>query len=90
MAASLISRLPRGAVRPADLMLIVAVVAIVALLILPLPAIMIDMLVATNIAIVLLSTLHITKPLDFSTFPTVLLLSTLFRLSLSIATTRMS
>ena len=93
MAASLLSRLPRGAVRPADLMLIVAVVAIVALLILPLPAIMIDMLVATNIAIgllLLLSTLHITKPLDFSTFPTVLLLSTLFRLSLSIATTRMS
>ena len=92
MAASLISRLPRGAVRPADLMLIVAVVAIVALLILPLPTIMIDMLVATNIAIgllLLLSTLHITKPLDFSTFPTVLLLSTLFRLSLSIATTRM-
>ena len=92
MAASLLSRLPRGAVRPADLMLIVAVVAIVALLILPLPAIMIDMLVATNIAIgllLLLSTLHITKPLDFSTFPTVLLLSTLFRLSLSIATTRM-
>ncbi len=92
MAASLLSRLPRGAVRPADLMLIVAVVAIVALLILPLPTIMIDMLVATNIAIgllLLLSTLHITKPLDFSTFPTVLLLSTLFRLSLSIATTRM-
>ena len=92
MAASLLSRLPRGAVRPADLMLIVAVVAIVALLILPLPTIMIDMLVATNIAIgllLLLSTLHITKPLDFSTFPTVLLLSTLFRLSLSVATTRM-
>ena len=92
MAASLLSRLPRGAVRPADLMLIVAVVAIVALLILPLPTIMIDMLVATNIAIgllLLLSTLHVTKPLDFSTFPTVLLLSTLFRLSLSIATTRM-
>ena len=54
MAASLLSRLPRGAVRPADLMLIVAVVAIVALLILPLPTIMIDMLVATNIAIGLL------------------------------------
>lgn len=92
MAASILSRLPRGAVRPADLMLIVGVVAIVALLILPLPTLVIDMLVATNIAIgllLLLSTLHISKPLDFSTFPTVLLLSTLFRLSLSIATTRM-
>ncbi|WP_311267665.1 flagellar biosynthesis protein FlhA [Sphingobium sp. WCS2017Hpa-17] len=92
MATSILSRIPRGAIRPADLMLIIGVVAIVALLILPLPTLVIDMLVATNIAIgllLLLSTLHISKPLDFSTFPTVLLLTTLFRLSLSIATTRM-
>ncbi len=78
--------------RPADLMLVAGVVSVVALLILPLPALVIDMLVATNITIgllLLLSTLHISKPLDLSTFPTVLLLSTLFRLSLSIATTRM-
>jgi type III secretion protein V len=91
-ARTLLARLPLGAIRPADLMLIAGVVAIVALLILPLPTLMIDMLVAINIAIgllLLLSTLHISKPLDFSTFPTVLLLTTLFRLSLSIATTRM-
>ncbi|MEC3912575.1 flagellar biosynthesis protein FlhA [Sphingobium sp. CR2-8] len=91
-ARTLFARLPLAAIRPADLMLIAGVVAIVALLILPLPTLVIDMLVATNIAIgllLLLSTLHISKPLDFSTFPTVLLLTTLFRLSLSIATTRM-
>jgi type III secretion protein V len=77
---------------PADLLLIAGVVAVVALLIVPLPPLAIDMLVATNIAIslvLLLSALHISRALDFSTFPTVLLLSTLFRLSLSIATTRM-
>jgi type III secretion protein V len=39
--------------------------------------------------LLLLSTLYVAKPLDFSTFPTVLLLTTLFRLALSIATTRM-
>ncbi|MEJ2408366.1 MAG: flagellar biosynthesis protein FlhA [Novosphingobium sp.] len=73
-------------------MLILAVVAVVGLLILPLPALVLDILIASNMTLgvlLLLSTLYITKPLDFSTFPTVLLLSTLFRLSLSIATTRM-
>jgi len=91
-ARSLLARLPLKAASPADLILIGGVVSVVALLILPLPPLAIDMLVATNIAIgmlLLLSTLHIAKPLDFSTFPTVLLLTTLFRLSLSIATTRM-
>jgi type III secretion protein V len=91
-AAALLARLPRGGLRPADVMLVAGVVAIVALLILPLPALVLDILIAANITIgvlLLLSALYIHKPLDFSTFPTVLLLSTLFRLSLSIAATRM-
>ena len=90
-AQSLLAGLPKAA-PPAEMMLIAGVVSVVALLILPLPPLAVDMLVATNIAIgilLLLSTLHIARPLDFSTFPTVLLLTTLFRLSLSIATTRM-
>lgn len=89
---SILSRLPRTRLRTADLLLAVGVVAIVGLLILPLPALAIDFLVAINITVgvlLLLSTLYVTKPLDFSTFPAVLLLSTLFRLALSIATTRM-
>jgi type III secretion protein V len=89
---SILGRVPRTKLRPADFMLVVGLVAIVGLLILPLPALLIDFLVATNITIgilLLLSTLYINKPLDFSTFPAVLLLSTLFRLALSIAITRM-
>ncbi|MCW4460981.1 flagellar biosynthesis protein FlhA [Sphingomonas sp. BT-65] len=89
---SILSRLPPMRLRTADLLLAIGVVAIVGLLILPLPALAIDFLVAMNITIgvlLLLSTLYVTKPLDFSTFPAVLLLSTLFRLALSIATTRM-
>ena len=89
---ALLSRLPLGKLRPADMMLVGVVVAVVALLILPLPPLVLDILIAANMTLgvlLLLSTLYVAKPLDFSTFPTVLLLSTLFRLSLSIATTRM-
>ncbi|WP_066477033.1 MULTISPECIES: flagellar biosynthesis protein FlhA [unclassified Sphingomonas] len=90
--AAMLAKLPRGGIRAADLLLVGLVVAVVGLLILPLPAVVLDLLIAANMTIgvlLLLSTLYIAKPLDLSTFPTVLLLSTLFRLSLSIATTRM-
>lgn len=61
-------------------------------MIVPLPAPIIDVLVAINICLgilLLLATLYVREPLDFSSFPSVLLVSTLFRLALSIATTRM-
>ncbi|WP_280156094.1 flagellar biosynthesis protein FlhA [Piscinibacter sp. XHJ-5] len=78
--------------RYSDLLLVGAVVAIVAMMVLPLPIWLIDMLVAANIAsglLLLLLALYIASPLEFSVFPSVLLMTTLFRLSLSIATTRM-
>ncbi len=78
--------------RLADLALVGGVVAIVGLMILPLPTLLIDTLVAVNITfgvMLMLTTLYIRGPLDFSAFPSILLVSTLFRLALSIATTRM-
>src|SRR5262252_6298735 len=78
--------------RYSDLLLVGGVVAIVALMVLPLPLWLIDLLVAANIAsglMLLLLALYIGSPLEFSVFPSVLLMTTLFRLSLSIATTRM-
>jgi type III secretion protein V len=78
--------------RYSDLVLVAGVVAIVALMVLPLPLWLIDLLVAANIAgglLLLLLALYISSPLEFSVFPSVLLMTTLFRLSLSIATTRM-
>jgi len=78
--------------RIADVALVCGVVAIVALMILPLPTLMIDFLVAVNITfgmMLLITTLYIRGPLDFSAFPSILLVSTLFRLALSISTTRM-
>src|SRR5882672_4197058 len=78
--------------RYSDLVLVAGVIAIVALMVLPLPLWLIDVLVAINIAsglLLLLFGIYIASPLEFSVFPSVLLMTTLFRLSLSIATTRM-
>lgn len=78
--------------RYADLLLVAAVMAIVALMVLPLPKLVIDALVGLNIAsgvVLLLIAIYVATPLEFSVFPSVLLISTLFRLALSIATTRM-
>ena len=78
--------------RTSDLMLAALVIAIVALMILPLPIILLDLLVALNISLgvmLVLMGIYVSKPLQFSAFPSVLLISTLFRLALSVATTRM-
>jgi len=67
------------------------IVLILAMMILPLPPIALDVLFTFNIAfsiMVLLTGLYTVKPLDFAIFPTVLLVTTLLRLSLNIASTR--
>ena len=78
--------------RFSDLILAAGIAGIVALMILPLPALAIDSLVALNITIgvvLMMVAIYIASPLEFSVFPSILLITTLFRLSLSIATTRM-
>ena len=67
------------------------VIMILAMMILPLPPFLLDLLFTFNIAlsmIVLLISLYTMKPLEFSVFPTVLLMTTLMRLSLNVASTR--
>ena len=67
------------------------VLLILAMMVLPLPTFMLDMLFTFNIAlavIVLLASLNSSRPLDFSVFPTVLLVTTLMRLALNVASTR--
>jgi flagellar biosynthesis protein FlhA len=81
-----------GLLRNSDLVMPLLVVAILILMILPLPPMMLDILLSFNITFaltVLLVSLYIVRPLDLSTFPSILLLSTLFRLSLNVASTRM-
>ena len=70
----------------------IAMLGIVAMLIVPLPAVALDGMLAVSIAvsaIVFLTALYSERPTDFSIFPTLLLASTLLRLSLNIASTRL-
>lgn len=91
---AILSRLAPGAGGSrsySDLVLVAGVVAIIGLMILPLPMVAIDALVALNMLIgigLLLIAIYIPAPVAFSSFPSVLLLTTLFRLALSIAITR--
>ncbi len=69
----------------------VAILLLVVLMVVPIPASLLDMFFIMNITIslaVLMVSLNAQKPLDFSAFPTVLLFATLFRLSLNVASTR--
>lgn len=68
-----------------------AILVLVALMVVPLPAVLLDLFFITNIAvalIVLMVAINIRQPLDFSAFPTVLLYATLLRLALNVASTR--
>ena len=70
----------------------IAVLGIVMAMITPLPSVLLDVLISANITmsvLVLLSAMYITKPSEFSVFPTILLLMTLFRLALNISSSRL-
>ncbi len=80
------------AVKRNDLVLATLIVCIIFMMILPLPTWLIDALIATNMclsAILLMVAMYLPNPLAFSSFPSVLLITTLFRLAIGIATTRL-
>lgn len=75
-----------------DLSVVIFVMAILAIIIVPLPSVILDILLTVSIALsvlILLISLYVPKPTDLTTFPTLILIITLFRLSLNVATTRM-
>ena len=75
-----------------DLVLAVLLVNVIFMMVLPLPTALVDTFIAINIsisAILLMVSMYLVSPLAFSAFPTVLLITTLFRLALSISTTRL-
>ena len=79
-------------VRSKDLTIVALIIAILAIIIVPLPSYMLDFFLTVSISIsvlILLISLYIPKPTDLTTFPTLILIITLYRLSLNIATTRM-
>lgn len=75
-----------------DIVLAVLIVAIIFMMILPLPTTLVDVLIGANMtisAILLMVAMYLPSPLAFTSFPSVLLITTLFRLGISIATTRL-
>jgi flagellar biosynthesis protein FlhA len=75
-----------------DLAIVLMVLAILVVLFVPIPSALLDFLILTNFSfalLILLLTFYMAKPVEFSTFPSLLLVATLFRLSLNVAATRL-
>src|SRR5258705_8379710 len=75
-----------------DLALVGCVLLVLMILFAPIPPAMLDLSIITNLGLaitILLLTFYVAKPVDFSTFPSLLLVATLFRLSLNVAATRL-
>lgn len=74
-----------------DIIVALAIIAIVIIIIIPVPLVVLDLLLSINISLgllILLISIYNKEPLQFSVFPSLLLITTLFRLSLNISTTR--
>ncbi len=78
--------------RHGDIFLAIGVMLVLSVLILPMPPLLLDIALAisiTSAVLVLMTCLFVTRPLEFGAFPTVLLITTMLRLSLNLATTRL-
>ncbi len=79
-------------VRQSDVGLAVAVIAILAMMVVPLPPVLLSLLLSLNLTlalVILLTTIYARQPLEFFVFPSLLLLTTLFRLALNVSSTRL-
>ena len=79
-------------IKRGDIALALGILTILVVLILPLPSVMLDVFLAISITLsilILMTALFIQAPLEFSSFPTILLISTMLRLSLNLASTRL-
>ncbi len=74
-----------------DLMAALAVVMVITMLVIPLPPMILDLLITLNVSgglAIVVATMYLSKPLDFSVFPSLLLLTTMFRLAINVSVTR--
>src|ERR1700760_2186583 len=81
-----------GMIRKSDLGLAIGIMAILVVLILPLPTWMLDVSLAFSLSfsiLILMTAVFIRKPLEFSSFPAILLITTMMRLALNLASTRL-
>ncbi len=75
-----------------DLMMAVGIIGLIGMMLIPLPSVLLDILLTMNLTLalgILLVSMYITEPLEFSVFPSVLLVATLYRLALNISSTRL-
>lgn len=75
-----------------DIVIAAAVIGMVVMMVIPVPTIILDLLITVNITlslVIMLVSMYNTEPLQFSSFPSVLLIATLFRLSLNVSSTRL-
>ncbi len=75
-----------------DVVVALAMVSVIAVMLLPMPPFLLDLMLTLSISLsvtILITSIYIKKPLEFSVLPSVLLMATLFRLSLNVATTRL-
>src|SRR6201986_4315198 len=82
----------RRLLKHTDLVAAVAVVVVVTMLIIPLPSMLLDLFITINISAalaVVVATMYLNKALDFSAFPSLLLLTTMFRLAINVSVTRL-
>jgi flagellar biosynthesis protein FlhA len=82
----------RRMLRHTDLLAAVAVVMVVTMLVVPLPSMLLDLLITLNISVALtivVATMYLNKALDFASFPSLLLLTTMFRLAINVSVTRL-
>ncbi len=78
--------------RQSDILLGVGILGILTILVVPLPAMLLDLLITLNLTLsllILLVSMYVARPADFSVFPSLLLVTTLYRLSLNVAATRL-
>ncbi|MCX6078664.1 MAG: flagellar biosynthesis protein FlhA [Chloroflexi bacterium] len=82
----------QGLLRSNDIVMALSLVMLVGMLLIPLPAFLVDLAIALSIAVsigIVLLTMFIKQPMEFSVFPTVLLLVTLFRLGINVSVSRL-
>lgn len=83
---------PQFITKYSDILFAVAIVTVVVMFVIPLPTFLLDLLLTVNISFsltVLLVAIYTTEPLQFSSFPSMLLVATLFRLALNVSSTRL-
>ena len=92
MAGPMILGRRTGLLAHGDVLFAVALISIVGIMVVPLPTFLLDILLSFNIAfslVLLLASVYVTAPLELSVFPSLMLVVTLFRLSLNVASTRL-